>query len=620
MKLVSVLPLDKTVRAETLTYFSALEVAEGDLVAIPFRKKILHALVTSVQDARAEKASIKSSKIGLRKISRIIRHHPFPDALIVAARRTAEFYATDTGSVLSAVIPTGIYKSGMTQDPIRPRANNETLVIQTDDEDRYTQYRTLVREAFHRNESILILVPTIQDAQTTHAAISKGIETYALVLHSDISSRELSKELKKIQEENHPLLVISTPGFFAGMPPRTSILIIEQEHATAYKQMMRPFIDFRFFAEQFAREAKITLVRADALLSVETIQQLEAETYHELIPLKWRSASKASSKLVDMAAYKPNLRGHIRSISAELEALVAHTRSTSDHLFIFAGRKGLAPLTICGDCGTLLTCDRCKSPLILHKAGTNRKYICRRCGKEKDAHVRCTHCTSWKLVPLGIGTELIEEELQKLFPKLSLFRVDHQTVTRRKQVRELVHSFYETPGSVLVGTEFAIPYLDKPIGNVAVASIDELFSIPDFRIHERIIYRLLTLRSLAERIFLIQTRHKEHPLISAVLGGNISSFYQEELSMRKALSYPPFSVLIKLTVLKQKRADLDALIQAIAPYECELFPMSIVRKGKIFTSGIVKIPRKNWPDQRMQQILRAAPLSIEIAIDPDTLL
>ena len=623
MNIVTVVPITRNTHADVLTYFSSLPISVGDLVSVPLRRKNIEGLVVHIQEAALEKAAIKTSKIGLRKVLRVHPHTLLSRAHIVAAQETAAYFAAPLGAVLSSVMPSLVRKYiSLEAPPLSTSSIPETSILLADDEERLVQYRSLVREAFRRNESVMFVAASIQDVETAAHVLSKGIEAYTAVLHSEKSAHASKAAVERVRTETHPLLVITTPSFISMYPARLSTILLERENAPAYKQMARPFIDYRFFIKAFAKAARLRLVIGDTLLSSETVYKHEQGLYEELIVPKWRMGAKTKTQLVDMHRYKPDLRGKLRVISDELGSAIAETRAASDHLFIFAGRKGLAPSTICGDCGSMLICNRCTHPLVLHKTQDNKRfYLCHSCGDRKEADMRCKTCTSWRLFAFGIGTEIIEEALTTPSKGLTVFRLDGDSVKDRKHALQIVERFYSSPGSVLVGTELALPYLEKPLGAVAVASIDELFSIPDFRIHERVMYLLLKLRQLAERQFLIQTRTPDHEVIQSALEGNLSGFYRHELDIRRALLYPPFSVLIKIT-LSGNPQKINAEMKSLAdklPYELHVFP-TFVRKGRGRSglSGLLKIPRDKWPDENILSVLRSLPPSAEVQVEPES--
>src|SRR5690606_34278009 len=106
--------------------------------------------------------------------------------------------------------------------------------------------------------------------------------------------------------------------------------------------------------------------------------------------------------------------------------------------------------------------------------------------------------------------------------------------------------FYDTPGSILIGTEMSLLYLKEEIANIGVVSIDSMFAIPDFSIHERILNILLKAKALASKNFILQTRNSASPIIQYAHSGNIKEFIRAELKERKIYGYPPFTLMIKM--------------------------------------------------------------------------
>ena len=169
---------------------------------------------------------------------------------------------------------------------------------------------------------------------------------------------------------------------------------------------------------------------------------------------------------------------------------------------------------------------------------------------------------------------------------LKIFRVDRDTTSTGKRVEKTISSFYASPGSILIGTEMALPYLDKKIDNTAVASLDSLFSLPDFRIHEKILHLLLKIRSLTLSSLIVQTRVPGEKVLDYALKGNLIDFYREEISAREAFNYPPFTTLIKVSLAGTRSAvlkEMDKLKELFRPLETECFSAFIEEsKGKIF--------------------------------------
>jgi primosomal protein N' (replication factor Y) len=383
-------------------------------------------------------------------------------------------------------------------------------------------------------------------------------------------------------------------------------------------------LDIRTFAEFFARRIQAKLIFGDLLLRTETLWRTKNGEMAELSPLKFRSMSTARETVIDMKKYKLLDTPEFRIVSDELEALIKKNKESNENMFIFAARRGLAPLTVCGDCATTVLCHRCNAPITLHQGSEGNYFLCHRCGERRSAEERCRVCGSWKLTTLGIGIELIQDVLTNMFPEVKVFRMDKDSVTTHKQALSVASQFYNAPGSILLGTEMALLYLEKPIDNSAVAAIDSLFSIPDFRINERIMNILLKIRSLTQKTFLVQTRSRDQKIFDYATKGNLMDFYRDEIDERKKLSYPPFSTLIKLTVKGPKTRvteEMDRLSIVLREYDPLVFPAFVDKiNNKTVMHALIKINHAEWISKPLVEKLQTLPPQIAVNVDPESLL
>lgn len=341
-------------------------------------------------------------------------------------------------------------------------------------------------------------------------------------------------------------------------------------------------------------------------------------------PLKFRSVTQATQLIVDTRKNPEEKEVAFSTISKQAEKLIEWNRERNENLFIFGVRKGLAPLTVCGDCGTVASCSVCSSAVVLHSGPEENFFQCHTCGKKRGAKEKCKHCDSWKLVTLGVGIELIEKEIKAKFPDVKTFRIDAQSVTTHKKALEIANKFYSTPGSVLIGTEMALLYLNKKIENAVVASIDPLFSLPDFRVGEKVLSILLKIRTIAKENFVLQTRDPEKKLFDYAIKGNLADFYREEVEEREAFKYPPFSVFIKITLQGEEKAvesEMAKLPALFAPYETDIFPAFTKKvRGRHVMHALIKIPENKWVDKTVLKNLRSLPPQFMTKVDPESIL
>ncbi len=633
MFIVQVVPIARGIGKETLSYFTASsDIKPGSIVRVPVRSREIPALVISSMDATEAKAELKSSTFAVRKIGKLKVLPLFQPEFVDAAKDAAEYFAGSTGSVLATITPKTILEHAEKVLPVEIKAvdakavtaKHEPYVIQADEEERLAHYKSLIREQFARKKSVFFCLPTIQDTKRIFETIPKGIEPYTYVLNSSLSKKDLVATWNKIISEPHPVLIIAT-GSFMGIP-RGDIgtIIIERESSSGYKLQIRPYIDIRTIAEFYSKRTGAKLIFGDILLRVETLWRTKNGELSELSPLKFRSISTVQDVVVDMKKYKTLDTPEFRIISNELQALIEKSKENNENLFIFAARRGLAPTTVCGDCGTTVLCTRCSAPIVLHRAGDENFFLCHRCGERRTAEERCKNCNSWKLTTLGIGIELIEETLKNMYPDVKIFRMDKDCITTHKQALTLTNQFYNSPGSILLGTEMALVYLEKPVENSAVATIDSLFSIPDFRINEKIMNILLKMRSLTQKIFVVQTRSRDQHVFDYATKGNLMDFYREEVEGRKILQYPPFSMLIKITIRGTKPRvveDMKFVEEQLAEYNPLVFPAFIETVNKkTIMHAILKIDRKQWISRVLLDKLLELPPHISVNIDPESLL
>jgi len=251
-------------------------------------------------------------------------------------------------------------------------------------------------------------------------------------------------------------------------------------------------------------------------------------------------------------------------------------------------------------------------------------FYCHQNGEVRSANECCRVCGGWKLVALGAGIQLVEEQLKERFPEHIFFRIDSDVTNTYKKARAVVLEWQNTPGSVLIGTEMALSHIEGPIEHIAVASIDSLLSIPDFKIETKIFSILLTLRSLAQQSFLLQTRNPEQRVLKDAVNGNLLEFYRREIKLRKELEYPPYSLFIKLTVSGTKNAvskEMDTLEELFKDYDLRIFSAFIpAGYGKQTSHAIIKIKPSMWPHLGLLEKLRSLPPQILVKVDPESLL
>jgi primosomal protein N' (replication factor Y) len=635
MQVINVIPLQSGIFKETLSYFSSKNVPVGSIVTVEVRKKQISALVVSIEDATKMKTQIRKSSYTMKKLDSVKSKSFFLSAFTQAAQETAQYFATTTGEILQALTPKAVLtehiKIKEKHDESAEANKNgfgvtsEAFTFQAEDKERLTTYKSLIREEFAKGSSVFFCLPTILNIKTTLTALERGIKEYTFILHSGLSKKDLLATWTKIINETHPVLIIAT-GTFLSIPRRDiSTIILDKENSRSYKTLKRPHFDIRTFVEIFAKKAKMKLIFGDIFLRPETIWRTNQNEFIEFNPLKFRSLSTAEQSIVDMREYKKSGGQKTFSIlSNELKKRIKDSKDANENLFILTGRRGLSPVTVCNDCGELVQCDKCKTPMVLHKRRDGNIFLCHKCGHQEDAERRCSVCSGWRLAALGIGIEGVEEEIKKNFPDIKIFKIDSDCVKTYKKGMTIALNFFSSPGSILLGTEMALPYLYKDIDGAAVVGIDSLFTVPDFRMNEKIFNTLLSLRGKTLAHLLIQTRNPNEKIFKHLVSGNLLDFYRNEIKQRKEFGYPPFSTLIKITCQGRKPTvtkEMDKLSEILKDYKPSIYPaFTPGARGAYTVNALLVLERSTWIDEKLLGILRSLPPSFIVRVDPGDLL
>ena len=663
MNLITVIPLTRQKVAATLSYFTSSEVPVGAIVTVPLRSKTISAIVSDSRPVADVKADVKNAPFEIRKLGSVKAIDFFPPAFIEACRTLALHYATNTGAIIDALIPDILLenahkisppgipaKKSVTQIGAAKSIPNEIHAVQGDDADRMSTWRSLIRQEFARKKSVVFHTPTIEEAKNLFKLLEKGIEDYIFILHNKLPKKEIIETWESIAKTEHAVTII-TAGIFP-LLPRSDIssVVIERENSRGWISPKSPYADLRKAFEIInMRMPDRTIYLADCLLRTETLSRLDRHEISQGSPFKWRSISTAEDILLDMLPNKSQentdsrfkiqdaregaepIKG-FRILSRELEDLVIKNQEDNSHLFIYAVRRGLATMTVCNDCETIVSCAQCSAPVVLHaskasdpspKAGRNF-FMCHVCGSRRSADEVCKKCGGWRLTPLGIGLDRIEQEIRDKYPNIDIFKIDADITKTDKQITSTLDKFRSKPGSILLGTEIASLHLHETVDHCAIVSLDSLFALPDFRIPEKIMYTLIRLRTLASRSILVQTRRINEKVFSYALKGNLSDFHRETIAERRRFGYPPFMTLIKISIEGKKENISEAMAgiqKMIEPYEVDIFPaFTGTTRGNSIIHGLIKIAPESWPNLDLVSKLQSLPPNVSVKVDPESLL
>ncbi len=615
-------------RSGRLSYFSAHSIPKGSIVSVPIRAKKTPALVVHTEEVRSAKTQIRSGNFAIKKIARKKHTKLLLEQFVRAAEKTAHYHAAPIGTVLHRIVPksilTNIDKAAQAVDPLENSESvaTEKLILQQEPDARLSYYKNLVREEFARSRSVYIVVPTIRDGERIHNALKKGIEGRAWLLSSALSKKDTLSSWNDIVSSERPVLVVAT-GMFLSIPRKDiGTIVIEREQSNLYKTQERPKVDFCVFAEHLAEELHARLIFADFPPRIDSIWRYHNKELDEVHPVKLRVGTTSEVHIVDMRNTKESST-RFEVLSTELKKTIQEAGRFGKRVFLYTTRRGIASSTICKDCGNTVLCRKCGAAVVLHRSRPKNVFVCHACGTSRSAHERCKTCTSFRLEPLGIGTERVLEACKDAFPDMPQFIVDSSHTKTHKQASSTIEKFYSTHGGILIGTEMALPYLTKPIEKSAVISIDTLLSLPHWNIHEKVFATLIRIRAITNESIHIQTRMPEQTVLEHAAGGSVADFYRHEVEERKRLLYPPFTTIITITREGTKAViakDIKIFEKLLSEYSPHIFPTRGNTKGAYRLNTILKIPRGVWVSKPLEARLADLPPQYIISVNPDSVL
>ena len=639
MKIVTVIPLQKSSFKDELTYFTSQNIALGDIVDISVRKKNILGFVISSEEIKGNKSDIKNMPFNLKKIQGAKKNSIFLKEFLESTFLIGKYFVSKRNLSISSLIPSVFLEKyddlSKTKNLTKIKENtsenikSEKLLFQAPISSRIDFYKILIRSSFAEKKSIFVILPNEHDIKIFSEMLSKGIENFTFSIHGNLSPKKQIEKFKEIISSSHPVLILGTAPFLSIPRRDLETIIVENENTNAYKMISRPYFDLRIFAEIYASKINAKLILSDSLLRFESIARKELDNFSEVHPLSYKINFEGKIEI-------PEKQKEFKILEDSTIKEIQDRISNKENIFIFSLRKGLATMTVCRDCNEIVNCDQCQSPLVLYISNTSKKrlFICNRCRKEKNPETTCSRCGSWNLISLGVGTDTVFEEIKKIFKKTKIFKLDKEIAKNTSGAEKIINEFEKEKGAILIGTEMALYYIKDKIPLSIVASFDSLWSIPNFKMSEKIVKLLTSIISKTKNKLIIQTKNAEDSAILAVKNENLSSFIKEELEDRKNLNYPPFNRFIKISHLGNKDEIENTkkyLKEIFKDYNIEIFSGFIAKvKDKYMTNALIKLNNEKWSlnelssnasiNENLLNKLLSLPREFLVKIDPEDII
>ncbi len=415
-------------------------------------------------------------------------------------------------------------------------------------------YAELIRANAMAGKQTLYLVPEIALTTQLVSRLKALLGDEILVYHSRFSNKErLTTWLRLLESGGSEIIVGPRSALFLPMN-NLGLIIVDEEHESSFKQHESdPHYHARDAAVWLAHQRDAKVVLGSATPSVESYFNAKHGKY-ALVSLNERhdGAQLPLIRVVDMTKQKrADQMGS--SFSGELVEAIKSKLVQGKQVILFQNRRGYAPYLLCEACGWSSECVNCDVNLTYHKYFD--KMLCHYCGYGIKKPKHCPSCASAKIKIKGFGTEKLEGELENLFPKARIGRMDLDTTRKRNAFQNLIDAFDDQVIDILVGTQMVAKGLDfENVGLVGVMNADALWNRPDFRAFERA-YQLLTQvavragRKKGKGEVMIQTFRPEHPVIDLVVNRKYEDMYRHQFAERQSFQYPPFVRMVKFQLM-----------------------------------------------------------------------
>lgn len=401
-------------------------------------------------------------------------------------------------------------------------------------------YLNIIDEVLKQKKEVIVLVPEISLTPQMVNIFRSRFKDYIAILHSALSFGEKYDEWRKIERREVSIVIGARSAIFAPFT-NLGLIILDEEHSDTYKQENNPKYDSIDIAIKRAKTYNCPVLLGSATPSIESYTRANLGIY-ELLKLDKRiNNTFPDIKIIDMRC---EFKKGNRIFSEELLDLITDRLNKKEQVILFLNRRGYSTTVTCKECGNTIKCPNCDIPLTYHKNGN--KLNCHYCNYTTYKPLNCPECNSKDISSYGLGTEKIEEEINNIFKKAKTVRMDIDTTRRKGSHERIIKDFKNKKYDILIGTQMISKGLDFPdVTLVGVINGDATLNIPDFRSAERTFDLLNQVAGRAGRFkkegkVLIQCFNINHYSIVCAAKNNYELFYNEEITIRKKLKYPPY--------------------------------------------------------------------------------
>ncbi|HEY1934891.1 MAG TPA: primosomal protein N' [Acetobacteraceae bacterium] len=448
---------------------------------------------------------------------------------------------------------------------VAARAFSVTLLDGVTGSGKTEVYLEAVAEALRQHRQVLVLLPEIALSSQWLERFEHRFGVAPAVWHSDLGTRVRRTTWRAVAEGKAPVVVGARSALFLPFPD-LGLIVVDEEHETAFKQEEGVVYHARDMAVVRARFCAAPAVLVSATPSLETVANVEAGRYARItLPTRHGGAVLPEVAAIDLRATPP-ARGHF--LAPPLIQAVRDTLARGEQAMLFLNRRGYAPLTLCRHCGHRMQCPNCTAWLVEHR--TRNELQCHHCGHSVTIPPECPACgAANSLTPVGPGVERITEEAAQLFPDARRLVMASDTMPGPNAAAEASRAIAAREVDLIIGTQIVAKGWHFPhLTLVGVVDADLGLTGGDLRAAERTVQLLHQVAGRAGRAeapgrVLLQTFSPEHPVMQALVSGDLGEFMASEALQRRPGHWPPYGRLAALIVSADSAAAADVLAREL---------------------------------------------------------
>lgn len=459
-------------------------------------------------------------------------------------------------------------------------------------------YMNVIKNALKQGKTAIMLVPEISLTPQVLKHFKNKFGNSVAILHSGLSLGERYDEWFRILNGEASIVVGARSAIFAPLK-NLGVIVIDEEHDTSYFSESNPRYATADVAKFRAKYNGCSLVLGSATPSVESFYKAQNGEYKLLeMPERVNKAPMPQFTIVDMLSEIRN--GNNSCFSRTLVSELCNCLKNGKQAMIYLNRRGYQSSVVCRDCGHVVKCNNCDVPLVYHKQDKMLK--CHYCDGRYQILNNCPNCKSENLRYGAIGTQKVVEELNKLFPKATIFRMDNDNTRTKQSHQKILTQFASTKGSILVGTQMIAKGHDFPLVTlVGIVDADMGLHFADFRAPERA-FSLITQvagragRGEYEGKVVLQTYMPKNYTYRCAVNYDYYNFFKHELNIRKVTKFPPYTTIVRVLISGE---DEQKVVAKTREYMAKILDVK-----KDFADDFVYLNAMKCPVKKIQNKIR----------------